>query len=321
MKLPPILFLVGPDPFLRDMELKEIRTHVFPQGPDRMNDLTLDARDVKSADILDQANTLPMFSEKRLLVVRGIEKLKEEDQNLWTKYAENPSPYTLIVGTADKRDKRTRFFKTMDGRGFIRTLEEPKPRDFPIWVDRLAKRHELTLSPDAKQALLDAVGTDLGALDRHLDKLALFIHPEKTVSAKAVAQLVYDIAGESLFSWTDQVVEGRVPQATATLNDLVRSGSPVLVLVSLLARHLRVLLKARDELAARTPTQELPHLLGVPPFTVRRYLDQAQRFTKGRLRSSLGELSKLDRELKSTGLAPSLLLERTVRTIALRRQN
>ncbi|MFH1017585.1 MAG: DNA polymerase III subunit delta [Pseudomonadota bacterium] len=316
MKPSPFLLLIGPDPFLRELELKEIRGTLFPNGPDRMNDLTLHARDMETADILDQANTLPMFSEKRLLVIRGIEKLGEDDQTRWLKYVENPSPYAVIVGTAEKLDRRTRFFKAMDEKGCIRLLEEPRPRDLPAWVDRLAQKRDLKLSPDAKQALLEAVGTDLGSLDRHLEKLSLFVHPEKNVSAKEVAQLVYDIAGENLFAWTDQVVEGRVPDATATLNDLIRSGSPVLVLVSLLARHLRVLLRARDELAARTRAQDLPHLLGVPPFTVRRYMDQAQRFTKGRLRSSLGELSKLDRELKSTGLSPSFLLERTVRAIA-----
>jgi DNA polymerase-3 subunit delta len=319
MKLPPILLLVGPDPFLKDLELKEIRAHLFPKGPDRLNDITIDSRDAKAAEILDQANTLPMFSDKRLLVIRGLEKVPEEDQGLWLKYADNPAPYTTIVGLANKLDKRTRFYKAMDERGFVRTLEEPKPRDIPPWADKLAAGYGLKLDQEARQALLEAIGTDLGSLDRHLQKLALFIHPEKTVSAKAVAELVYEVAGENLFAWTDQVVEGRTADATATLNDLVRSGSPVLVLVSLLARHLRILLKARDGMALKAHTQELPQLLGVPPFTVRRYMDQAQRFTKDRLRASLGELVRLDRELKSTGLAPPLLLERTVRTIAARR--
>jgi DNA polymerase-3 subunit delta len=135
------------------------------------------------------------------------------------------------------------------------------------------------------------------------------------VDEKAVAELVLETSGETVFAWTDQVMEGRLPEAIATLDHLIEGGDAALGMVALLARHVRILMRAKELAAGRVSPRELPARLGVPPFAVQRYVEQARRFTEARLTDAIGELARLDHDLKSTGLSPHLLLERAVRNL------
>ena len=182
----------------------------------------------------------------------------------------------------------------------------------PTWVDRIAKRHGVTVTPAARQALVDAVGIHLASLSQHLEKLALYVHPATSVDEPAVGELVLETSGDTIFAWTDQVLEGRIPEALSTLNYLFDTGNPALVMLSMLARHVRILIKARELTAANVSSREYPARLGVPPFAVQRYVEQARRHEASKLQGAMGELARLDHDLKSTGLPAQHLLERTV---------
>jgi DNA polymerase III subunit delta len=315
VKISPALFLIGKDAYQIRLQLEELRSNIFPKGSGGLNDDTFEAKQRPLNEILDLCNTLPMLAPQRLVTLRNIDKLNESDQEKLTAYAIQPCPQTTFVAIAEKLDKRTKMFKTLDKAGLIRSVEEPKARDMQQWVDRIAKKHSVELHPNARRALVEAVGTNLSLLDQQMEKLALYIHPEKTVPAQAVAEMVLDSTGDTIFAWTDQVVEGRSAEAMNTLNYLFDSGNPALVMMAMLARHVRILMKAKDLTASRTPHQEWASALGVPPFTVQRYVEQSRRFSLPTLIEFLGELANLDHDLKSTGLPPKLLLERAIRAL------
>lgn len=316
MKPVPITFIVGSDLFQHRLLTDEIRKAVFPNGSGGLNDDTFDGKGADLSSIFDLANTLPMLSPQRFIFIRNAEATSEKDQTQWLRYLKAPSPSAVLVASAQKLDKRTKFAKTLVEADVVVEAEPPKPRDVPSWIDRLAKRNEISVAPAAKMALAEAVGSDLGRLDQEIGRLALFVHPEKTISEKAVTSTVLQTTGENVFAWTDQIVEGRWKESVSTLHHLIEEGSPELVLVSMLVRHLRILLKAKDAAATSARGGELTSLLGVPPFLVSRYMDQCRRLQRSALLKALDHLATLDRELKSTGLSGSLLLERATRAIA-----
>lgn len=318
MKLSPVHFLIGKEPLQQKLVLEEIRMAVFPLGSKGLNDDTFDLKTDKLTSILDLANTYPMLAQKRLIQVRNVNNFSDVDENRWLTYLENPSPHTVLIALAEKLDKRKKLYKALDKKGFITTLTAPRPRDLSKWIDRLAKRHQIQISPGAKNLLADALGTDLSLLDREIEKLALYAFPEKTVTEKAVEDLVLRAAGGNIFSFTDQVVEKRLGQALHTLSHLVSSGTPPLILVTMLARHFRILLKAQDFLKNQTAGVPAAQALGVPAFTTSRYLDQARQLSILYLRNALATLRSLDRDLKSTGLPAKLLLERSLRDLTRR---
>ncbi len=312
----PFLFLVGTDHFQIDLLIDEKRKEIFPNGSGGMNDDIFDANERSLAELFDMANTLPMFASERLIVVRNAGTPNEAELAKWLAYLENPSPHTHLVATSEKIDKRLKFAKTLEKLGYLKEVQTPKPHDLPDWIRRLSARHGVSVQPRASAVLSEAVGTDLGRLNQEIEKLSLYVHPEKVITEKAVSELVLNVSGDNVFAWTDQIFEGNLRDALTTLHHLLEEGQPPLVLASMLARHLRILMKAHPHTSTRGSSNLAPRL-GVPPFLVERYLTQAKRLKAQTLRRTLDELSRLDHDLKSTGHPPHLLLERSTRTIAL----
>lgn len=311
----PVQFVVGAQALQQRLFVEEVRKALFPNGSGGLNDDTFDTKEKSLAEIFDLANTFPMLAPKRLVVVRNVEDPKEADETRWISYLENPSPHAVLIGIAAKLDKRKRLFKAVEKAGALVDLPEPKSRDVPFWIDRLSAHHKVTFSPRAKLLLAEAVGTNLDLLDKEIEKLALFVHPETTIQENAVSELVLDSGEGNIFEFTDQVAERKTGDALVTMDRLMNSGTPPLVLLTMLARHLRILWKAHHHTKARTGRHELPAVLGVPPFAVGRYMDQSRGYRPATLKRALAELNRLDRDLKSSGLPAKFLMERSLRTI------
>jgi DNA polymerase-3 subunit delta len=315
VKNSPVHFIVGAQALQQRLFVEEIRKALFPSGSGGLNDDTFDVKERNLTEIFDLANTFPMLAPKRLVVVRNVEDPKEADETRWLTYLENPSPHAVLIGIAAKLDKRKRLFKALEKAGVLVDLPEPKAKDLPFWIDQLSKHHGVTFSPRAKLILAEAVGTDLDLLEKEIEKLALFVHPETTIHEGAVTELVLETGAGNIFEFTDQVAERKTGEALVTMDHLMNSGTPPLVLLTMLARHLRILWKAHHHTKARTGRHELPAALGVPPFAVGRYVDQARGYQVSGLKKALAELARLDKDLKSSGLPAKFLMERSLRTI------
>src|SRR5439155_1749279 len=116
-------------------------------------------------------NTPPMLAATRAVVVRGLEQLKKTAklrQEL-LRYLESPNPTTLLVlvqAAGEPPDPE------LVRRTTAVAVEPLPPARVERWMAHRARQLALTLAPEAGALLLDAVGSDLAALARELEKLA-----------------------------------------------------------------------------------------------------------------------------------------------------
>ena len=80
----------------------------------------------------------------------------------------------------------------------------------------------------------------------------------------------------------------------------------------MVARHIRLLLKARVLLHEGSDRSDLPRLLGVPGFVANKLLDQARRIRGAKLEESLARLAATDFELKSSRRPSRLVVEQAI---------
>lgn len=274
--------------------------------------LHFDLKEHKFDEVMESANTFSMFAKSRLITVMQHKDLNEKQEEELLKYIDAPNATTTVVWKVKKLDKRKRFAKQMQTKNVLKTFAQPKPQDMGMWIDQIAKELDVTVDRDAKGAMIEAIGCNLSQVHRELDKLKLYIHPETKVLKKHVDEMVLKTNGDDVFGFTDQVISRDLKKAYPTLAHLLEDGTVPLVLLSMLVRHYRILLKVHDGLARRLPSAQLGGFVGVPPFLIQRYTDQARKVNAQRCRSSIQKLQKLDKEFKSTGLSNRILLEETI---------
>lgn len=298
--------VAGPEALLRDEAIDRLRHAVLGDGPADLNFDRLDGERASRGEIESALGALPMLSKRRLVWLRDpagtsgrgrvavTDALAELAPGL-----EAGGPVVLVVSAASA-DRRANWVKAISARV---DCAAPKDRRGQLaFVRAEAKRQGLGLERGASEALLERVGPHLLALRGELEKAALLVYPETTLTVAALRDAVADIAEEPVWDLTDAIGEGRGPEALRILRRLLDGGAPGPVVLGALASHFRRLLRVREGAA-----------VAGPPFVVRKLETQAGRYVPLRLRNGLAAIHATDLALKGQGNVPAdTALERLV---------
>ena len=86
-KISPVYFLAGEESFLLEDSLKRIEKVV---NTDDLNREIFQATECSGNDILNSVETLPFLTDKRIVILKMANKLKNDDFKIITKIIENP---------------------------------------------------------------------------------------------------------------------------------------------------------------------------------------------------------------------------------------
>jgi len=187
------------------------------------------------------------------------------------------------------------------------------PADPAKWLQARAKKLGGVIEPAAAQMLATRIhqgnkndrdhfeqdsSTYMYKIDNELRKL-LGYAGARPVGQKDVEALVPGEDVADVFKFTDAIAAREAGAAWREMRAIVARGEHPLVLLTHLARQVRLLIQVKD--AAGASEQELASLLGVHAFVAKKTAQQAGRFRTDDLRSMLEALLDADVAIK-TGL-------------------
>lgn len=197
----PVYLFHGEDDYLKDARVREL---VDAAVDPSTRDFNLELRrggelDAETLDAL--LGTPPMLAERRVVVVREVDKLKKDARGVLMKYLSRPAPDTVLVLVAPAGAKSD---KPLSDRATAVEFTPLTGDRLPKWIayhaeTALGRR----ITPDAVALLMEAVGADLSQLAVELEKLASFAAEE--IDEHAVADVVGVRRGESLGALLDAV--------------------------------------------------------------------------------------------------------------------
>lgn len=311
-RLRPIYFLAGEERLLVDRVLRRVRKVALAGGLREFNHDVLSPKE-GTAGVLQAVRTVPMMGDRRLVEVQEAEGFKAQELEKLIPYLESPVDSAVLLFVAGgKVDTRYKFFRALDGRGYLFRFDVIKGALLRRFLESEARRQGATLAPRVAEQLMDLVGNDLLALAGAVEKLTLFVGEGGMVQAEHVEEVVSRTRQAVIFELTDSVGAGDAATALGSLQSLLHGGEPEVRILFMIARQVRMIWLARTALDEGASPGSLPGVLGVPPFVARKVADQARRFSRERIQRVHGELYRADRQLKSVRLSRSLVLERLV---------
>lgn len=318
MSSPVIQLLISGEDFLcrrhLDAQLKKL---VDPSMKD-FNFERLSAREVKAEWIINSLNTAPMMAEHRVIVVDDLEALSKEDQEKLAGYFQNPNPQTHLFLVGEKVDKRTAFFKALEKTADVVEFKPIYENQLPRFVMEEARRLSLTIDASAATLLASLVGRDLGSLVSELEKLALFVHPEKTIRERHVIDLVSAGLVDNIFQITNLIGSKKYAAAHALMTRMQEQGEAVVKVVALVINHFRKLLLAKSHLEKNPgDSQALPQILGVPSFFVKDYTGQIRLFSDDELKRIYQRLMDVSVQIRSTGASAETCFDAFLQRVCL----
>ncbi|MDP6701557.1 MAG: DNA polymerase III subunit delta, partial [Candidatus Latescibacteria bacterium] len=250
-------------------------------------------------DFIQVFESYPMMAEIRLVVLRDVHDLTADQCRGLERILESEVETARLIAVGHKIDMRRKIFRQLAKLGRAVEFRPPYDNQVPQWIQRYAKRAGIAIEPAAIQLLSQYVGAKPRELVSEIEKLVSFAGTP--IKAEAVEQVAGITRGASVFDLADAVGKGQGALAHKLMMGFIDQGEEPTRAVAMMTRHFQLLIKARDMLARSLSREEMAAQLGVAPFFLNGYLDQARNRPAPWLWAGLSALQEADWRLKSQG--------------------
>jgi DNA polymerase-3 subunit delta len=199
----PVYYFFGEDDFLKDARIREL---VDVAVDPATRDFNLELRrgnEIDSEGLDSLLGTPPMLAERRVVVIRDVDKLKKDPRQFLERYLARPAADTVLLLVAPAGCKADKLLCDRTTAVEFAPLTGDR---IPRWISHQAETVlGRQITPDAIALLQAAVGGggDLAQLAVELEKLASYA--TDVIDEDAVAAVVGVRRGESVGSLLDAV--------------------------------------------------------------------------------------------------------------------
>jgi DNA polymerase-3 subunit delta len=260
--------------------------------------------------------TPSLFGERRALLVSNAKALPDEGVRELARYLGAPdpgAPLVLVAVVGDRAKAPAALVKLVKGAGTVTEVKIQR-KELPGWLLKRATPKGLDLAPDGAAALVDTLGEDPGALESALEQLATAFSGER-ITREIVARQFRGLGEQHVWDLCDRAFSRDLPGAIRSLRTLLEAGEAGLMLLGAITSRLRDLIRVAS-LPERLAPADAARQAGLRfDWQVRRYRQQAKRFSAGDLAGIHERIAWADRALKS-GATDDVVLPMLVAAIA-----
>ena len=254
------------------------------------------------ADVVKALETMPVFDERKLVVVYLNVKTNVSNLNKLADYLKDPNPQSILVVVAGENNDlkaNTQKFEVVD----CSKLSEDV-------IDRFVlnelKQTSTNITKSALKTLNEYCAYDLTKIVKELSKLVNFVFDKKLIEENDVKLLVQKTLEFQIYELTENLAKKNNDKVFEILTALKTKKDSYKSLVSLIYNHFRRLFYVATSSVSKS---ELSTMLGVKEYAVTIAYKQSKLFTKIQLKNILQIMEQLDFELKTSVISADLAVD------------
>lgn len=305
----PLYFIYGDEPYLVERGVRRLLARVVSPEFRDFNLNVFYGNECKGTEIVETAQTLPMFADWRVVLVKKGDGLSAAALELLAGYVRDPSPSTCLVFQGEKIDQRKRFFVEFKKRGELVEYKRPYENQLGAFIREEAAVYGKRMEPAAVEFLVCLVGNNLQELASQMEKVATYVGERGSITVHDVKEIVSDTKVDSVFELANSLGERDLGKALRSLDTILRDGESPIMVLAMVTRHFRQLWKVRELLDKRLSPQEIGKAAGINPYFVKGVLEQAKNYRLPEFKGIFERFLATDLGLKTSGGKPVHLME------------
>ena len=282
-QLKKVYLLYGEEAYLKQ-QYKHKLTSAFVSPSDTMNYTRYEGKKINPLGVIDVAETMPFFADRRLILIEDSGFFKSSCEEL-AKYLPEMPQTSCIVFVESEIDKRGKMYKAVKKIGSVVEFGEQKEQVLTRWVLGRLKRENKKITQAVLQLFFSKTGTDMGNIDKELEKLLCYTLEKDVIEAADVEAVCTGQITNRIFDMINAI--GRRDRKQALL----------------LYYDLKTMKQAGQD--AKTMAAKA----GIMPFAVKRSLEQANMFSLEELKQALSDGIGLETDIKTGNIQEQIAVE------------
>lgn len=302
-----VYLLYGEEAYLKKQYKARFIKAMLPEG-DTMNYACYEGKNTDIREVIDLAETLPFFAERRLIVFEDTGFFKSSGGDLADYIGEMPDT-TYFIFIENEVDKRSKLYKAVKAKGYIAELGIQDESTLRRWIQGLAAKEGRQMAPADITYFLNKVGTDMENITKELEKLFCYAIDRDKLTGEDIDAVCTTQITNHIFEMVNAVAAKQQRRALDLYYDLLALKEPPMRILFLLIREYRMLFQVKALMQQGCTKKEIAARAGIHPFAAGRYMEQAKKFRLEELRDVMEEGADTEERVKTGFLADSLAVE------------
>lgn len=304
----PVYLLYGEEAYLRLQYKNKLKAALSPDSDD-MNYSYYEGKDTNIPEIIDQAETLPFFSDRRVIFLENTDLVKSGGDALADYINAGIPESTVLVLTEANVDKRTKLFKAIGKAGRCVEFTVQNDQTLKKWILGKMKSENKRVTEHTIDVFLERVGTDMLTISSELEKLFSYTMGRDVVTEDDIAAVCTVSLNSKIFDMIGHIGLRHQKEALKMYHELLFMRESPFGMLALINRQFTLMLQIADLRDAGIPKGMIASKVGLAPFIVNKYLPQIDCFSKREMVKVLEGCAKVDQDVKSGNIKPELGVE------------
>ena len=302
-----VYLLCGEEAYLKK-QYKDTLKRAMADPDDSMNFSAYEGKGINPKEVIDLAETLPFFADRRVILIENSGFFKNSCEEL-AEYMPQIPETTHFIFVEDEIDKRSKLYKAVKNAGKIVEFTSQTEELLTRWVLTRIKKEGKNITGSVMQLFLNKVGNDMGNIDRELEKLLCYCMEKEVIEAADVEAVTTEQTTNKVFDMVNAIAEHNQRKALDLYYDLLTLKEPPMRIMYLISRQFQILLNIKDMSGKGFDNAAMAKNAGIPPFAVRRNLSQAKGFTMQQLKQAIRDGVDYEEAVKTGRMNDQMAVE------------
>lgn len=253
---------------------------------------------INPLEVIDMAETLPFFAERRVIVIEDSGFFKNGCPEL-ADYLKHQSETTVFLFVESAVDKRKDMYKAVTKTGLDINCETPDEQQLYKWVAMKMKSEGFAISARTISYFISRVGTDMSNMVHEMEKLVSYCLGRTEITEKDVDAVCANWLTSRIFEMTDAIVMKNQAKAMNIYYELLALKTAPEQILALIMRQFNQLLSSKEMADLGVGKGVAASKLGVPPFVADKIMGWTRSYSMKDLKDSLNMCLESDEAVKT----------------------
>lgn len=302
-----VYLFFGEEDYLKQQYKSKMKRALCPED-DTMNFSLFQGKKTEPKEVIDLAETMPFFAERRVIFLEDTGFFKNQCQYL-PEYLASLPEYLCMVFIESEVDKRSRMYKAVKKYGRAVEFARQDSAILMRWVLGILNREGKKITQRDMESFLERTGTDMGNIENELEKLLSYTMGRDVITSSDIQQVCTTQITNHIFDMIRAVTEKKQKKALDLYYDLLALKEPPMRILFLLARQFNLILQVKELAGEGYDQSAIAKKTGLQPFVVRNYMTYARKYGTRELRDMVQECVELETKVKTGQITDTLSVE------------
>ena len=302
-----VYLFTGEEIYLRNQYKKKLQDALI-SPEDTVNLNYYQGKGISVQELIDQGETMPFFSERRLLVVEDSGFFKSASLEL-AEYLENIPETTYFLFVENEVDKRGRLYKTVKKYGSVVEFSRQTEDMLMRWILGILKKEQKNITRSTMELFLEKTGMDMNQIGMELEKLLSYTMGREVITAEDVEAICTSQTVNKIFEMISAMAEKNQRKALDLYYDLLALKEAPMRILYLIARQFNQIMLISELNEQGLGREAIAEKLGIQSFIVRNGIRYARSFSAEQLRYAVETAVQTETDVKTGKLDEKLAVE------------